>query len=254
MDSSAGADRAVCWPARPKPHKPTIRRSTSESIPTRIRPRTIRIDLGRSSNGNGSRTEVIQRGGSGAFHGNVEFLLRDDALNARNPFANNKPDSQERQLRIDASGPVIRRRLTSQALLFPERVRERRHRACDATRRPVRTRDRSTHNDPFVRNHQHVATRRVPFARPQRRILHREGRESGRGRLHASGAGIYDNRTTAGIFPHGIFRSCPAGSLFESRFGLFRDSTETIPVTDATRRSTCWTRSTAEAPRIGPKP
>ena len=74
--------------------------------------------LGRNSNGNGSRTEVIQRGGSGALHGNVEFLLRDDALNARNPFANNKPDSQERQLRINVSGPLIRRRLTTRVFFF----------------------------------------------------------------------------------------------------------------------------------------
>lgn len=74
--------------------------------------------LGRNSNGNASRTEVIQRGGVGAFHGNVEFLLRDDALNARNPFARNKPDSQERQLSIDVSGPVIRNRLTSRVFFF----------------------------------------------------------------------------------------------------------------------------------------
>jgi hypothetical protein len=74
--------------------------------------------LGRNSNGNPSRTEVIQRGGTGAFHGNVEFLLRDDALNARNPFAGNKPDSQERQLSMDVSGPLIRRRLTSRFFFF----------------------------------------------------------------------------------------------------------------------------------------
>jgi hypothetical protein len=44
--------------------------------------------------------------------------VRDDALNARNPFARNKPDSQERQLTLDVSGPVIPGLLTTQASFF----------------------------------------------------------------------------------------------------------------------------------------
>ncbi len=67
-----------------------------------------------SQRGNGTRgPEVIERGGAGAFHGNVEFLIKDDALNARNPFAQNKPPYQERQLRVDVSGPLVPRRLTT---------------------------------------------------------------------------------------------------------------------------------------------
>jgi hypothetical protein len=62
---------------------------------------------------NGGGTEVIPRGGAGAFHGNAEFLLKDDALNARNAFAGNKPPYQERQLRFDFGGPVIPGRLTA---------------------------------------------------------------------------------------------------------------------------------------------
>ncbi len=58
-------------------------------------------------------TEIIQRGGAGAWHGNTQFLLKDDALNARNAFAGNKPSYQERRLGFDVSGPVIRGRLTS---------------------------------------------------------------------------------------------------------------------------------------------
>ena len=61
----------------------------------------------------GSGTEVIQRGGAGAWHGNSQFLLKDDALNARNPFAGNKPPYQERRLSVDVSGPSIRGRLTT---------------------------------------------------------------------------------------------------------------------------------------------
>ena len=57
--------------------------------------------------------EVVERGGAGAFHGNVQFLIKDDALNARNPFAPNKPPYQERQLRVDMSGPLIPGRLTT---------------------------------------------------------------------------------------------------------------------------------------------
>src|SRR5262245_46629426 len=41
------------------------------------------------------RTEVIQRGGVGAFHGNFMAMFQDESLNARNPFASNKPPYYE---------------------------------------------------------------------------------------------------------------------------------------------------------------
>ncbi len=63
--------------------------------------------------GDSESTEVIQRGGVGAWHGNAQFLLKDDALNARNAFAGNKPPYQERRLSVDVSGPSIPGRLTS---------------------------------------------------------------------------------------------------------------------------------------------
>jgi hypothetical protein len=63
----------------------------------------------------GGGTDVIPRGGAGAWHGNTEFLLKDDALNARNAFAGNKPPYQERQLGFDVSGPSIPGRLTTAA-------------------------------------------------------------------------------------------------------------------------------------------
>lgn len=66
-----------------------------------------------SFGGGGQDTDVIQRGGVGSWHGNSEFLLKDDALNARNAFAGNKPNYQERQLSVDVSGPAIPGRLTS---------------------------------------------------------------------------------------------------------------------------------------------
>jgi hypothetical protein len=61
----------------------------------------------------GSGTEVIERGGVGAYHGNMQVLIKDQALNARNPFARNKPPYQERQFSFDLSGPVIPGRLTA---------------------------------------------------------------------------------------------------------------------------------------------
>ncbi len=57
--------------------------------------------------------QVVDRGGQGAFHGNVQLLFKDEALNARNPFAENKPPYQERQFNFDISGPIIPRRLTT---------------------------------------------------------------------------------------------------------------------------------------------
>jgi hypothetical protein len=63
--------------------------------------------------GGGSSTEVIPRGGIGAWHGNTQYLVKDEALNARNPFASNKPPYQERQLNFDVGGPAIPGRLTT---------------------------------------------------------------------------------------------------------------------------------------------
>ncbi len=65
-------------------------------------------------NGRGQpSTQVVDRGGAGAFHGNGQVLLKDESLNARNPFAGNKPPYQERQANFDISGPAIPRRLTT---------------------------------------------------------------------------------------------------------------------------------------------
>ncbi len=73
-------------------------------------------DLGYSNRTRGA-AEVIPRGGAGTWHGDVEFLFKDDSLDARNAFAANKPVYQERQLSVDAGGPVIRDRLTSSMFL-----------------------------------------------------------------------------------------------------------------------------------------
>ena len=61
----------------------------------------------------GERTEVIQRGGIGTFHGNANFDFKDESLNARNPFASNKPAYQQRNTSANVNGPFIRNLLTA---------------------------------------------------------------------------------------------------------------------------------------------
>ncbi|MBI4266205.1 MAG: TonB-dependent receptor [Acidobacteria bacterium] len=64
--------------------------------------------------GGGGGAEVIQRGGIGAWHGNSQLMVKDEALNARNAFASNKPPYQERQFNVDVGGPAVPGRLTSE--------------------------------------------------------------------------------------------------------------------------------------------
>jgi hypothetical protein len=64
------------------------------------------------SNGSGVQAEIINRGGTGAWHGNFQFQLKDESLDARNPFASNKPSYQQRNINLNASGPLLRNRLT----------------------------------------------------------------------------------------------------------------------------------------------
>ncbi len=64
------------------------------------------------ASGGGIQTRIFQRGGAGALHGSAGFTLRDESLNARNPFAPNKPPYQQRNVNLTGSGPLIRNRLT----------------------------------------------------------------------------------------------------------------------------------------------
>ena len=67
------------------------------------------------------RTEIIERGGAGAFHGNLSMAFQDDVLNARNPAATNKPSYRERTIRGNISGPVVRNRLTATLIVRDNR-------------------------------------------------------------------------------------------------------------------------------------
>ncbi|MBI4520032.1 MAG: hypothetical protein HY701_04295 [Gemmatimonadetes bacterium] len=65
-----------------------------------------------SSSGSGVQAQIIQRGGTGAWHGTYQFRFKDESLNARNPFASNRPPYQQRNINLNTSGPLIRNRLT----------------------------------------------------------------------------------------------------------------------------------------------
>jgi hypothetical protein len=67
---------------------------------------------GSGPQGGGARTEVIERGGVGAFHGNFAATFQDEKFNARNPFAGNKPPYYERTIDGNISGPIIQNRLS----------------------------------------------------------------------------------------------------------------------------------------------
>jgi hypothetical protein len=71
----------------------------------------------------GGRMEVIQRGGTGDYHGNFSFDFRDESLTARNAFADNKPSFQQRNINANVSGPFVRDRLTA-SLTFNQNERE----------------------------------------------------------------------------------------------------------------------------------
>ena len=55
------------------------------------------------------RIEVFTKPGSDKFHGQVHFNFGDDTLNARNPYAANKPPYQQREYGGNLSGPMGKR-------------------------------------------------------------------------------------------------------------------------------------------------
>src|SRR5262245_25236129 len=83
----------------------------------RVTNNALNVETGRANGAGGpqsggAKTEVIERGGVGAVHGNFAATFQDDKFNARNPFAANKPPYYERTIDGNISGPVIRDRLT----------------------------------------------------------------------------------------------------------------------------------------------
>ncbi len=108
-------------------------------------------------NGRGDQgAEVIERGGAGAWHGTTQSLFKDDALNARNVFAANKPPYQERQINVDVGGPAVPGRLTTNMVVQYSLAQ-----------------NHAADHEPGDPDAQHAAARRRPFDRYQRPVLHR---------------------------------------------------------------------------------
>ena len=73
--------------------------------------------------GGGGNIEIIERGGTGDFHGNFSFDFRDEELTATNALADNKPEFQQRNINANISGPFIRDFLTA-SFTFSQNERE----------------------------------------------------------------------------------------------------------------------------------
>ena len=58
------------------------------------------------------QTQIITRGGTGGFNGDATFNFADESLDARNALTSSRPFYQQRDLRANVSGPLIRNRLT----------------------------------------------------------------------------------------------------------------------------------------------
>jgi carboxypeptidase family protein/TonB-dependent receptor-like protein len=56
------------------------------------------------------RIEILTRPGTDRYRGQVSFNFNDDALNARNPFAPNRPPIQTRQYGGNYGGPIVKRK------------------------------------------------------------------------------------------------------------------------------------------------
>jgi hypothetical protein len=112
-------EQTTIWERHEKEKETTATQTDTAAAPAQQQTQLIRINNnmftaeGPCFGCVGERTEVIQRGGIGAFHGNVNFDFKDESLNARNPFAQNRPPYQQRTTNVSVNGPFIRNKLTA---------------------------------------------------------------------------------------------------------------------------------------------
>jgi hypothetical protein len=190
--------------------------------------------VGGGRGGGSQGTEVIQRGGQGAWHGTVQNLFKDDALNARNVFADNKPPYQERQLSTDIGGPVIPGRLTTNLTagytltqnvdtvnaILPTGL------FSLGITRPTRSKSVGTRNTIQLAN-AHVLSANVSYV--SRRS---EDENVGDFTLPERAS----DRTSSSL--NADFRQFSAlgsGSIYETRVGVFETRSEVLPFLDAVR-------------------
>ena len=179
-------------------------------------------------------TEVIQRGGAGAFHGRVQLLVKDDALNARNAFASNKPPYQERQISVDVSGPVIPGRLTTSMggnqsesknvdtihATLPDGVF-----ALGITRP-------STYRQINTRSTYQLADAHSLSLNARYSTNSNENQNVGGFNLTDRAATFTNDNWNVGVRQFSAFSGV---SVFESRFGINGNTNESIPLSDAVR-------------------
>ena len=187
-----------------------------------------------SGYGSGSSTDVVQRGGAGAWHGNAQFLFKDDALNARNAFAGNKPPYQERRLSVDVSGPSIPGRLSSGIALQQsesENVGTIRATLPEGIFALGITRP-NTYRNIQIRN-----TYQAADAHSIRTFVRRESETSkdqgiGGFSLPERRSDAYWSQWSAGVFP---FSALSSRSIHEARFELNLARNETVPFSESVR-------------------
>ena len=112
-DDLAAALQALAGPAAgPNGGQIFVDGFTGGRLPPRASIREIRINANPFSAeydrlGFG-RIEIFTKPGTDRFRGQVSFNFNDDALNARNPFAPNRPPIQTRQYGGNFGGPIIK--------------------------------------------------------------------------------------------------------------------------------------------------
>jgi hypothetical protein len=77
---------------------------------TQIQEIRVRYDDASGSGNGGPRIEVRTRPGSGRWRNSFNMNVRDDAMNARNAFSNERPSGQTRQYAWHLDGPLVRNR------------------------------------------------------------------------------------------------------------------------------------------------
>ena len=179
-------------------------------------------------------TEVIERGGAGAWHGTVQSLFKDDALNARNVFAANKPPYQERQVNVDIGGPAIPGRLTTNLVVLYSLAQQ------------VDTINAILPDGPFALGITRPTTNRSVSSRNTFQLA--DGHSIALNTRYFTdthkdeGIGGFTLRERASNRNGGNwnaevrqFSTLGSGSIYETRFNVFGNRTKIVPFSDAIR-------------------
>jgi carboxypeptidase family protein len=75
---------------------------------TQISDIRIRYDQASAASGGGPRVEIRTQPGGDRWRNNASLSVRDEALNARNPFSETRPSGQTRQYSWNLNGPIVK--------------------------------------------------------------------------------------------------------------------------------------------------